>query len=328
MQPTSQKSPPQISPEQTCGQEDSRVRIFRSLAASEGLTEQEVDSFLHLLNSSKAKVLKIDPHGLSLKMLRISYPFMEDGTLRPFSIRWPHSATISNTGLLNTKYFGPPQNRERVFIVACRHPGAGRGPKIFPVPAGSGKALIQLIGGMQGQRVYDPAGISVTMAAQSGGWGGKTGLYFVDLCNGNPKLTSHARCIKAKYNSGITNRGGDNSGVFYGCRAVVTPDRAEKRQNGRRIKECGEPAFTLTAQDRHGVAFQDCEKCPYGMHIREATKQGYTVARCGDSINLSFPESKTRRGRGRQRPCHDTGNLLQSRHSFCRVRPDPQTDAP
>ena len=170
-------------------------------------------------------------------------------------------------GLLNTKYFGPPQNRERVFIVACRHPGAGRGPKIFPVPAGSGKALIQLIGGMQGQRVYDPAGISVTMAAQSGGWGGKTGLYFVDLCNGNPKLTSHARCIKAKYNSGITNRGGDNSGVFYGCRAVVTPDRAEKRQNGRRIKECGEPAFTLTSQDRHGVAFQDCEKCPYGMHI-------------------------------------------------------------
>ena len=100
MQPRSRKSPPQISPEQTCGQEDSRVRIFRSLAASEGLTEQEVDSFLHLLNSSKAKVLKIDPHGLSLKMLRISYPFMEDGTLRPFSIRWPHSATISNTDCL------------------------------------------------------------------------------------------------------------------------------------------------------------------------------------------------------------------------------------
>lgn len=186
----------------------------------------------------------------------------------------------------------------------------------------------------------------MTMAAQSGGWGGKTGLYFVDLCNGNPKLTDHARCIKAKYNCGITNRGGDNSGVlvspagidkdavlsfvdictgkakltrearcilsaynrtisnwggssgvFYGCRAVVTPDRAEKRQNGRRIKNCGEPSFTVTAQDRHGVLFQDCNECPYGMHIREATKQGYAVARCGDSINLSFPESKTRRGR-------------------------------
>ena len=42
MQPTSQKSPPQISPEQTCGQEDSRVRIFRSLAASEGLTPEQL----------------------------------------------------------------------------------------------------------------------------------------------------------------------------------------------------------------------------------------------------------------------------------------------
>ena len=58
-------------------------------------------------------------------------------------------------GLLNTKDFGPPQNRERVYLVACRHSGTGGGPKIFPVPAGCGKALIQLIGGMQGQRVYD-----------------------------------------------------------------------------------------------------------------------------------------------------------------------------
>lgn len=86
MQPTSQKSPPQNFPEQTCGQRDSHVRIFQSAAVSEGLTEQEADSFLRLLNSSKAKTLKIDPHGLSLKMLRISCPFMEDGTLRPFSI--------------------------------------------------------------------------------------------------------------------------------------------------------------------------------------------------------------------------------------------------
>ena len=35
--------------------------------------------------------------------------------------------------------------------------------------------------------------------------------------------------------------------------AVLTPDRLEKRQNGRRIKEDGEPSFTVTAADRHGV---------------------------------------------------------------------------
>lgn len=34
---------------------------------------------------------------------------------------------------------------------------------------------------------------------------------------------------------------------------VLTPERLEKRQNGRRMKENGEPSFTLTAQDRHGI---------------------------------------------------------------------------
>src|SRR5699024_12840798 len=31
--------------------------------------------------------------------------------------------------------------------------------------------------------------------------------------------------------------------------------------------------------------------------IREATKKGYTVAEPGDSVNISFPDSETRRGR-------------------------------
>jgi DNA (cytosine-5)-methyltransferase 1 len=35
--------------------------------------------------------------------------------------------------------------------------------------------------------------------------------------------------------------------------ACITPDRLEKRQNGRRAKEEEEEAFTCTAQDRHGV---------------------------------------------------------------------------
>lgn len=37
------------------------------------------------------------------------------------------------------------------------------------------------------------------------------------------------------------------------ARAVITPDRINKSQNGRRIKDDGEPAFTVTATDRHGV---------------------------------------------------------------------------
>lgn len=62
--------------------------------------------------------------------------------------------------------------------------------------------------------MYDPAGVARTLKAEAGGVGAKTGLYAVP---------------------------------------VLTPNRAEKRQNGRRFKEPGEPMFTLTAQDRHGV---------------------------------------------------------------------------
>lgn len=37
---------------------------------------------------------------------------------------------------------------------------------------------------------------------------------------------------------------------------ILTPERLNKRQNGRRYKENGDPSFTLTAQDRHGVIIQ------------------------------------------------------------------------
>ena len=68
----------------------------------------------------------------------------------------------------------------------------------------------------------------------------------------------------------------------------MTPDRATKRQNGRRFKQDGEEAFTLTGQDRHGVA----------VRVKEATQQGYAIARVGrDVVNFSMPGSKTRRGR-------------------------------
>lgn len=41
------------------------------------------------------------------------------------------------------------------------------------------------------------------------------------------------------------------------CHATITPDRIEKRQNGRRSKEDEAPMFTLTAQDLHGVIVDD-----------------------------------------------------------------------
>lgn len=65
-----------------------------------GLAGKRSSLFLKSLDSSKARLPRIDPNGLSLKMLKICSPLIEDGTLRPFSIRWPKSAIISNTDCL------------------------------------------------------------------------------------------------------------------------------------------------------------------------------------------------------------------------------------
>ena len=184
--------------------------------------------------------------------------------------------------LLNSKYFGVPQNRERVFIIASLR-SRGR-PEILPLTGENAATLKQIIGGYQAERVYNPEGLSCTLKGNGGGGCGKTGLYFIDQSTTKVEITDTSRCITSRYTAGVVNRTAMNSGVLE-AKAVLTPDRIEKRQNGRRYKTFGEPMFTLTGADKHGVA------------IKEATKQGYAKANLGDSINMTFPESKTRRGR-------------------------------
>ena len=58
---------------------------------------------------------------------------------------------------------------------------------------------------------------------------------------------------------------------------VLTPDRAKKRQNGRRFKDDGETMFTLTGQDRHGVAIE----------VEEATKRLDTSCNQGIFVKVS-----------------------------------------
>ena len=156
--------------------------------------------------------------------------------------------------LLNTRWV-LPQNRERIYIVG--HIGRGSGCKVFPIgesgqvsynrntevastlqhPGHSGgnyKGMNMINTGLKqigvigkdtiATRVYDSSGISTTLT-DGGGMGAKTGLYQV--------------------------------------KAVLTPDRKEKRQNDRRMKEDGEPMFTLNTQDQHGVM------------VKEVTKKGY-----------------------------------------------------
>lgn len=86
--------------------------------------------------------------------------------------------------LLNSKFFGVPQNRERVYIVGYygkKCPG-----KIFPLSCSGSENISKLKkhpsskNASQGNRIYNPNGISSCLIANSGGLGGKTGLYFIN----------------------------------------------------------------------------------------------------------------------------------------------------
>jgi len=75
----------------------------------------------------------------------------------------------------------------------------------------------------------------------------------MDQSTKKTEITDVSRCITARYTAGVVNRTAQNSAVLE-VYPILTPERKEKRQNGRRIKNAGEPMFTLTGQDRHGVA--------------------------------------------------------------------------
>ena len=200
---------------------------------------------------------------------------------------------------LNSKDFGVPQNRERVFIVC--YLGNIRGREVFPIRPADGENPCELNEITQGvadaQRIYDGGGLARTLKGESGGQGGKTGLYAVKVLKpygstggvcglkiAENKTGIASTCAARDY-KGISRHNGNavvcmsikgqqlqeqitvtptidtdrrnNLTRKQTCCAVLTPDREEKRQNGRRIKEPGEPSFTLTAQDRHGVALLD-----------------------------------------------------------------------
>lgn len=60
-------------------------------------------------------------------------------------------------------------------------PDRGCAGKILPFTEASGTALEQVVSGKQGERVYSTDGVSCTLTAQAGGFGGKTGLYAMGL---------------------------------------------------------------------------------------------------------------------------------------------------
>jgi DNA (cytosine-5)-methyltransferase 1 len=169
--------------------------------------------------------------------------------------------------VLNSKDFGVPQNRERCFIVG--HLRGHSGPAIFPVEGTNGTDslhVIKRIGHANSFRrymqTYDTSGICETM--DTGGGGGHNVYIAHELGDdGDPGIVSIGKSdvnrhssMDIHYPTGLMQCLDTLHEPKRVAIPVLTPARAEKRQMGRRFKEDGDEAFTVTAQDLHGVAVE------------------------------------------------------------------------
>lgn len=177
-----------------------------------------------------------------------------------------------------------PQNRERVFIVGRLRGGHGR--KVFPVGE-SNKPHIELqrfttgtitarTGGAAsvGTYVAESQQYAQEMIYQRPRGNNSGGLHDIaptvtsncyehnnvvikQICNiAEEKNFKNPQRGRVYDTSGIApclncmGGGGLEPKIAIPC---ITPDRVNKRQNGRRFKNNNDPMFTLTAQDRHGI---------------------------------------------------------------------------
>lgn len=165
-----------------------------------------------------------------------------------------------------------PQNRERVYIVGHLRGGGTR--KVFPIQRQGGTtdrkhSEINTIGNygtdpkehisertrvfingkaptLQASDYKQPKAIAVNQVGN---------ILNTKSFGGNPQTGRIYSTDGLSPTLNTMQGGGREPKVLV--KPVLTPDRLHKRQNGRRFKDNGEPSFTLTSEDRHGVMLED-----------------------------------------------------------------------
>lgn len=166
--------------------------------------------------------------------------------------------------VLNAKDFNIPQNRERIFIVGIRDDV----DNVFRWPV---ECKLQ-------KRLKDVLEINVDEK------------YFLSEKAVN-RMINHDRSIgfTDPYKKQVANtlisgyhKMPSDGEYIETCIPVSTPARTKKQQNGRRFKNNGDPMFTITTQDQHGVMIADVLK---SNNIIQATNLQ------GDEVNRTIRSS-------------------------------------
>lgn len=195
-----------------------------------------------------------------------------------------------------------PQNRERIFIIGHLRGRSGR--KVFPIERADGKNSVSIIGHRDGYRrnsqTYSADGI--TEALDTGTGGGRNFNVAIPIKCSRNECKGEVDCSHALMSRDY--KGLCNQYTTAVAIPVLTPDRADKRQNGRRMKENGEDMFTLTGQDRHGVMV----KLPNGVYAYAVWYEKY---RCYIAIRKLTPKECFRL-QGWQDKYFDRASLVNS----------------
>lgn len=284
---------------------DFRAKLSQLQDTDEVLKIHEELCSLKLLGSHLFSDLNI----YSLKMSKDCSITKMELHSRPLSQPWMNWGYNVEWQVLNSKNFGVPQNRERVFIIG--HFRRERTRRIFPLSGESEQSdhqppKIEIIGNTK-----NPNGTSKGTKSVVYGSGGVAGtLTATDYKE--PKQVA----IKQ---FGILQPNFNQCGVVYETDGIAPTIRAYQGgglepkiiQRGHGYNQDGEYdiAPTLTSNSYHENNM---------LRIKEATSQGYAEAEVGDSVNLSHPNSKTRRGRvGKQ-----VANTLLTGESQGVIEPD------